>query len=235
MKFRLSSAIAALCGCLGVSTFHAVAQPDTALHVSVGVHAEYGLPKLSIRPYTSAHGGMRWGTGLSVRLDNSNIFGMNVELNYAFTDYRVEEDTPRPFNESTFIPGEQRGSLQWLELPLIAEIGYQFPKWRIYALGGGYADYLLSERFGAPGAMTEQPLLLSTHYRLGGGLLGGAGIGFVSRYGALIFEYRAGLRLVNLYKRNVEGGLETPSQKLASHSFGLTYYYTFTVRKKERK
>lgn len=219
---------------LCVAASRAVAQPDTALHVSVGLHVEYGFSKLRVKPYAPTHGGARWGAGLSVRLDNSKIFGMNAELNYTATEYRVEEAAPRPFNEASFVPGVQKCRMRWVELPIIAEIGYQFPLWRVFALGGGYADYLVSERFGPQGQMPKQKILLSTHYRLGGGLVGGAGIGLVTRFGAIIFEYRAAMRLVTLYRRQSVSGLDGPSETLVSQSFGLTYYYTFTMRKKER-
>lgn len=235
MNFRAVAAVAVLCSSLSLTTWSAFAQPDTAIHLSVGVHAEYGFSKLRVKPYTPSKSGARWATGVSVRLDNSKIFGMNVELNYTATEYRVEEATPRPFNELTFTPGEQKARMRWIEIPLIAEIGYRFPMWRVFALGGGYADYLVSERFGSQGVMPKQKLLLSTHHRIGGGLIGGAGVGLVTRYGALVFEYRAAMRLVSLYKRTLAGGLETPSETLTSQSFGLTYYYTFTIRKKERK
>lgn len=236
MRFRAIATVVVLCSSLCLTVWSSYAQPDTAIHISVGVHAEYGFSNLRVRPYTPTHGGARWGTGLSIRLDNSKIFGMNAELNYTLTEYRVEESTPRPFNNKVdFTPGEQKARMRWVEVPLIAEIGYQFPMWRVFALGGGYADYLVSERFGSKGVMPKQKLLLTTHYRFGGGLIGGAGVGLVTRYGALIFEYRAAIRLVSLYKRTLEGGLESPNETLTSQSFGLTYYYTFTVRKKEKK
>lgn len=209
------------------------AQPDTALDLSVGVHGEYGFTRLSVKPYAPTRGGRRIGGGVSVRLDNSKIFGMNAELNYTLTEYRVVEESPRPFNGEGFTPGEQSCRQTWLELPLIAEIGYRFPVWRVYVLGGCYGDFLLRERFGPGGALRKQAILHSTHNRLGGGLVGGAGVGVVTKFGAFIFEYRAAMRLVSLYKRDYTQGVP-PSETLTSHSFGLNYYYTFTIRKTER-
>lgn len=234
MRLRWRCAIVAVCCCVAVGVNETLAQPDTALNVSIGLHGEYGFTSLSVRPYAATHGGKRFGGGVSVRLDNSKIFGANIELNYAASSHRVVEKVPRPFNEQTFTPGEQECQQRWLELPIIAEIGYRFPMWRVYALGGGYADFLLAEKFGAKGALQRQQVLFSTHYRFGGGLVGGAGVGIETRYGALIFEYRAAVRLVNLYKRTLESGIDILRQRLSSQSFGLSYYYTFTVRKKER-
>ena len=221
------------CACAGVQ--RAYAQPDTALRVSFGLRGEYGFTSLSVRPYAETHGGKRFGGGVFLRLDNSNIFALNVGFNYAAASYRVVETAARPFNEASFVPGEQACRQQWVELPLIAEIGWNFSRWRVYALGGCYADFLIREKFGQRGGeLQRQTLLWSTHYRLGAGLIGGAGVGIATRGGTLVFEYRAAMRLVSLYKRTVEGGLVAPRQRLSAQAFGLSYYYTITIRKKGR-
>ena len=194
--------------------------------LALGVRGGYGRSNISFQPYQSRAQRPSQVLGASFRFTNQKYLGCVMELVYERTAYQTTEYTARREGHPVPLGTPLECQDTWLRLPFFMQLRYRLGYLYVEALGGGYVDYLLSERAGAVGAsLATQPIYYSTHYPLGAGLEAGGGIGLATAWGTLMVEYRTWYRLTNLYERSRIPKQDEPRSNLRNQTVGLAYYY----------
>lgn len=209
-----------------------VFQVDT-LRYAVGLRGGLGPSSITIMPYQPRSGQLGFEGGLMFQLAVQKHLGMRLELNYGQTGYKTVEDRLRKGGEESWVNRVISARQSWVNLPILLVLEYAFGPVVIRADGGGYFDYLLSERVGVAGGVRRQALSLSTHGRFGVGLCGGGSIGVNTPVGEFFIEYRSGYRQTDLYNRGRIPKVSEPRSNVHNQIIGVGYLYKFS--KEQRK
>ncbi len=213
---------------LGRSAVSAQERMRGEREVALGLRGAWGSSNITFQPSQNRQARSSYEFGLAFRLAQLKHLGMVCELLYAQTGYQTTEYTARVTGHPvpTGQPFECREA--WLRLPLFMHLKFPLSFFQVEVLGGGYADYLLSEQIGATStSLYQQTLYLSTHNRLGVGIEGGAGLGVRTPIGNFMLEYRTWYRLTNLYDRERVPRQDEPRSNVRNQSVGVAYYYVF--------
>ncbi|MGP1460295.1 MAG: outer membrane beta-barrel protein [Bacteroides sp.] len=209
-----------------LSQLTALAQQRGERVLTVGVRGGYGQSNISFQPHQSREQRPSMEFGAAFRFTNLPHLGCSLELLYSRTGYQTTEFRER--REGHPVPLGEPLECQdtWLRLPFLLHLQYTLGYLHAEALGGGYIDYLLSERVGAVGTpLVPQPIYFHTHNPFGAGLEAGGGIGLATRWGRFMIEYRTWYRLTNLYERPRIPKQDEPRSNPRNQTVGLAYYY----------
>lgn len=208
-----------------------VARP---LSLSVGVRGGSGVTGMLTQPHLDIKGSPLYFGGVSLRLTQHRFVALVVEVNYVSSSYQADryslaEYLPQVWREAWSGKSWIAYDHQWIQLPMLLQLHYEWPWFTLQLTAGGGVDYLVSERVRWDGSefRVRSSYLPATHRPLGVSFIGGGAVGWRSQVHTVLLEYRFQYRYTNLFREvRVPGGVEPASHPLL-HQVGLAYYYTF--------
>lgn len=212
----------------GSSAVHA--QGTDSLRIAVGGRGGAGVSNVHYQPYQETNHGLMYEGGLTLRMTRNQYVAFLLELNYLHTSHSTKEYAVREYVQTPYFTSNEEAFLQchqdWVTLPLLMQVYYNFPWFTLQVVGGGVVDYLWNERlqYGST-PLGRQPLYWSTHHCLGLGMAAGAAVGLTTPVGVFLLEYRFTYRVIDVYARKRIPRVAEPVSRLLSHYVGLSYYY----------
>lgn len=214
--------------CLLLTELQAQERMSDTMRYAVGLRAGYAFSNITFQPYQTREAGNGIEMALAFRMAKIPYLGIDFELVYSQTSYKTIEYTARSPKHPVALGESLYARDTWLQIPLLLNLSFDLSLLHIDLLGGGYADFLLTEHLGRNASqLAEQKLYTAIYNRLGVGMEGGGALGIKTSIGNFMLEYRTWYRLTNLYERERIPKRDEPRSNVRNQTIGIAYYYIF--------